>query len=149
MFSPKRILVPTDFSNHSDKALNRALEIAQEYGSKVYLLHVVDENIQQCAVDYCINPALIEQMTVESNNASKAKMEKQAKKARGSKDIDVISAVRQGIPYTEIVNYELKNKIDLVVMAPHGRSGILSHLMGSVADKVVHFSKCPVLLLRE
>ena len=42
MFAPKRILVPTDFSDYSDEALKQALELAKQYHSKVYLLHVAN-----------------------------------------------------------------------------------------------------------
>jgi nucleotide-binding universal stress UspA family protein len=149
MFSPKKIMVPTDFSIHSDKALDKAIEIAHEFGSKVYLLHVVDENIQQCAMDYCLDPQTVEQLTVDGVKTSKERLEKQAKKAEGANGVPMVLAVKRGIPYAQIVDYEIKNKIDLVVMAPQGRSGIMGHLMGSVADKVVHLSKCPIMLLKE
>ncbi|MBK7550265.1 MAG: universal stress protein [Syntrophaceae bacterium] len=53
MFTPKSILVPTDFSEHSDRAVRQAVDIAEQHNSKIYLLHVVDR-LQQCAIDYCI-----------------------------------------------------------------------------------------------
>ncbi len=54
MFAPKNILVPTDFSQYSDKAFKEAVILAEKFKSKIYLLHVYDEGIQQCVVDYCL-----------------------------------------------------------------------------------------------
>ena len=45
MFAPKRLLVPTDFSTHSDKALEYAVDMAKIYEAKIFLLHVIDEYI--------------------------------------------------------------------------------------------------------
>jgi universal stress protein A len=56
MLAPKRILVPTDFSDYSDEALKQALELAKQHNAKVYLLHVA-EPVTQCTVDYCLDPA--------------------------------------------------------------------------------------------
>ncbi len=53
MFKPKKILVPTDFSEHSDKALEKALDIAKEEGSEIVFFHVIHEDFQTCVVDYC------------------------------------------------------------------------------------------------
>jgi nucleotide-binding universal stress UspA family protein len=148
MFPPKNILVPTDFSDHSDNALGKAAEMAQEFGAKVHLLHVVDENFRQCAVDYCVRPEIVEEMAVESINASKKRLEEQAKKT-GLKSSSLVLVTKRGLPFNKIIEYEKKNKIDLVVMSSRGKSGILSHLMGSVADKVVHLSASPILLIKE
>jgi len=53
MFKPKKILVPTDFSDHADRALEKAIDIAKEEGSEIILFHVIHEDFQTCVVDYC------------------------------------------------------------------------------------------------
>ena len=55
MFKPKKILVPTDFSEYSDKALQKALDIAQQSGAEINLLHVITQEIRQCMSDYCFH----------------------------------------------------------------------------------------------
>ena len=55
MFSPKKILVPTDFSVYADNALKQAIDVAKQNKAKIYLFHVIDDGFQQCAVDYCLN----------------------------------------------------------------------------------------------
>jgi len=62
------------------------------------------------------------------------------------KDIEIISAIRKGIDYEEIIKYSQEKKIDIIVIATHGRTGILHTLLGSVAEKVIRYSKIPVLV---
>jgi len=148
MFSPKTILVPTDFSEYSDKALQHALDIAKQNNAKIYLLHVVGI-IQQCAVDYCLNYQDIEQLERKSVDSSKEMIQKQIGKFAEAKSVEIIPDIRKGTPYEEILKAQQEKKIDLIVIASHGNTGLLHHLMGSVAEKVTKSAKCPVLLVRK
>jgi len=68
MLKPKKILVPTDFSEYSDKAVERALDIAKQNNAEVVLLHVIEQDIQTCTVDYCLTEdevAKIEKRMIE------------------------------------------------------------------------------------
>jgi hypothetical protein len=58
MFRPTRILVPTDMSKHSDRAICQAFDIAGQFGSEVFLLHVIQNPVQQCTVDFCMDQNL-------------------------------------------------------------------------------------------
>jgi universal stress protein A len=147
MFSPKKILVPTDFSKFSANALKKAVDIAKQHNSKIYLLHVIGI-IQTCAIDYCLDEATILQLEAKSTDSSKTMMEKQIRKAARDKDIEIVSEVRKGTPYEEILKEQQEKKIDLIVIASHGSTGLLHHLMGSVASKVTKGAKCPVLLVK-
>jgi len=148
MFSPKNILVPTDFSEFADAALKKAVDIATPSDTKIYLLHVIDEHIQQCAVDYCLSQELVKQMEKESVKASRDKLQKEAKAIIKAKKVNVIFDVKNGVPSEVILSEQKAKKIDLIVIASHGKTGILKQLMGSVADKVVKGSKCPVMVVK-
>jgi len=148
MFAPKNILVPTDFSKFADAALKKAVEIATQYDSKIYFLHVIDEQIQQCAVDYCIDYAVVKQLENDSIKASRDKLKKEAEAIIKTKKIKVIFDIKNGVPSEVILSEQKAKKIDLIVIASHGKTGILKHLMGSVADKVVKGSKCPVMVVK-
>ena len=74
MFAPKRILVPTDFSEYSDNALRYAIDIARQYAAKVFLLHVIDENIQQCTFEYCLTDDVMKQIEQEGKIRSADKL---------------------------------------------------------------------------
>jgi len=147
MFAPKKILVPTDFSKYSDAALKKAIDIATQYGSKIYLLHVIDERITWAA-DYYISVEVIKQLEKESLKASKDRLKKEAATIIKDKKMDIIVDVKNGTPYEVILSEEEAKKIDLIVIASHGKTGILKQLMGSVAGKVIKGSKCPVVVVK-
>lgn len=148
MFEPKRILVPTDFSESSDKAIQEAIDIAEKYHSKVYVLHVIDKGVQQCAVDYCLPIEVVEQFENESVNASNQKMRQEVSKLNKNEAVEIEFDVKKGVPYDEILNEQQSNGIDLIVMASHGRTGLSRFMLGSVADKVVKKANALVLLVR-
>jgi universal stress protein A len=147
MFAPKKILVPTDFSKFSDEALKQAYDIAKQHKAKIYLLHVI-EVVQTCSVDYCLDDATVKMLDEKSLDFSEKMLQKQIKKVLKSKDVEVVSDVKKGTPYEEILKEQQSKKMDLIVIASHGRTGLLSHLIGSVAEKVARGAKCPVMLVR-
>jgi nucleotide-binding universal stress UspA family protein len=65
-----------------------------------------------------------------------------------SKSIEIMTDIRVGAPYQKIFRDQEEKKIDLIVIASHSKTGLLSHLIGSVAERVVRSAKCPVLLVR-
>lgn len=147
MFTPKTILVPTDFSEFSDKAVQQAADIAEQNNAKVYLLHVVDK-LQQCAIDYCIPLETMMKVQSDSEKEATKKMQDEADKILKSRKIDVVFDVKSGVPFEEILKEQQERKADLIVIASHGRTGILKTLIGSVAERVMREAKCPVLLVR-
>ena len=75
MFNPTKILVPTDFSETAGKAFQNAVDIAKRTNASIYLLHV-NEVIQQCAVDYCLDASMVEQVENKTDEASKKMLQK-------------------------------------------------------------------------
>ncbi|MCX5828181.1 MAG: universal stress protein [Deltaproteobacteria bacterium] len=148
MFAPKNILVPTDFSKYSDAALKKAVDIATPNDTNIYLLHVIDEQIRQCAVDYCLSIDVVNKLEKDSVKASRDKLKKEAEAIIKTKKIKVIFDVKHGVPSEVILSEQKAKKIDLIVIASHGKTGILKQLMGSVADKVIKGSKCPVIVVK-
>ena len=146
MFKPTKILVPTDFSEYSDKALAQALDIAKQYNAKVYLLHVIHEEIHQCVVDYCLTEEQMEQIRTQMVAGPKESMLKQVARIPMAKEVEVITSVKTGLPYEAILEEAQKQGIDLIVIGSLGRSGIAKYIIGSVARNVLKGAKCPVLL---
>jgi len=147
MFSPKTILVPTDFSEYSDKALQHATDIARQNNARIYLLHVIGVT-QQCIVDYCIDKQMVDQLEQQSIDSAKEMIRKQLDKLKEAESVEIVPDIRKGTPYEEILKEQEDKKMDLIVIASHGKTGLLSHLIGSVAEKVSRAAKCPVLLVR-
>jgi len=148
MFAPKNILVPTDFSKYADAALKKAVDIATQHDTKIYLLHVIDEQIHQCAVDYCLSYEVVEKLKKDSLKGAKDKLKEEAEAIVKSKKTKVVFDVKNGVPSEVILSEQKAKKIDLIVIASHGKTGLLKQLMGSVADKVVKGSKCPVIVVK-
>lgn len=152
MLKPTKILVPTDFSGYSDKALKQALDIAAEYNAKVYVLHVVHERIHSAlADDYpesSITAKEIQKLEKSIMNKAKERLNKQLDKFPESKNIPIIEKVTNGIPYEEILREQDERGIDLIVISSLGRRGIAKYLIGSVARNVLKGAKCSVLLTK-
>lgn len=152
MLKPTKILVPTDFSEHSDKALKQALDIALEYGAKVYVLHVLEERLQTTLgadhSDLIINLDEITRLEKNLLAHAKERLHQQIEKFSECKNAQVIRKVVSGIPYQEILREQENLGIDLIVIASLGKSGIAKFLIGSVANNVLRDAKCPVLLTK-
>jgi len=149
MFVPKRILVPTDFSKYSSLALKHAVEIAKQYQAEVHLLHVIDEELHRCLVDYCISDAVMEQIAKESVKTATDKLQQEAlRMTDANPGVEIFYKVRQGIPDEEIINEQEEKKIDLIVIASHGKTESPTHLIGSIAEKVLQGAKSQVFLVK-
>lgn len=149
MFTPKTILVPTDFSKSSDRALEKAVDLAEKYNAKVILLHVVDEKVQQCAVDYCLKSEDVARLEEESLKRSSERLTQEADALRGSKHVEIDFDLKRGSPAEVILDEQLRTGTDLIIIGSHGRKGIMKHLIGSVTDKVVRAATSPVMVVRE
>ncbi len=148
MFKPSRILVPIDMSDHSLKAMRKGFDIAKQYNSEVYLLHVIQEPIQECAIDYCINEDLVRNLQTEMFESARKAMLTLLYMFPGIDEDKIETDVRTGVPYKEILNEAEERDVDLIVIAARGYSGLSKYLMGSVARHVLLGAKCPVLLIK-
>jgi universal stress protein A len=145
MFQPRKILVPTDFSNDSNAALRMALSIAATYQARIFLLHVISK---QSLADYCLDQNLVDRFLNESIVFSNEKLQEVIDKNQQRGNIKVIPDIRNGQPYEEILKEASDRKIDLIVIASHGKTGLQKYFIGSVTEKVMKEAKCPVLLIR-
>ncbi len=147
MFAPKRILVPTDFSSDSDEALKEAVELAKQYHSKVYLLHV-SEPIMQCSADYCLDLVALKQAEAEEINRARHSMQEELRKLGMTEDVEIISDIREGDTVTEILKEQDERGVDLIVMPSHRKKGLIDRIMGAISEKVMAEATSPVLLVR-
>jgi nucleotide-binding universal stress UspA family protein len=147
MLKPTKILVPTDFSEYSDRALKQALDIARHYGAKVYILHVLHEEIYR--FEDLGNIADTWRIMEHSRLASaRENLHKQLNKFPQAKEVEVVADIRRGLHYEAILEEVAQKAIDLIVIASLGQSGIAKYLIGSVARNVLKGAKCPVLLTK-
>lgn len=141
----KNILLPTDFSAHSDIAAKRALQIAEQTGAQLHVLHSIEEvmyyneaydpmvaDIPLPDDDFLMTQAIEHmQKFCERNNLSKA----------------AVIETQWGSPRWSIIAWANDKNTDLIVMGSHGRQG-LGRLLGSVSNSVLHKAHCDVLIVK-
>ncbi len=148
MLMPTRILVPTDFSEYSDRALGQALDIAKEYDSKVYLVHVLHDIQDYTGLDFINTEKMVKEFKHNSLAWARKCIELQLERFPQARNMEIFTNIRKGIPYEEILKEAKNERIDLIVIASLGKSGIAKYLIGSVARNVLKGAKCPVLLTK-
>ena len=131
----KKILVPLDGSELSELALPYAEELARALDSEVTLIFV-------CEKPNCLYRNEHQAYVDRTAKLIKEHIEEQRP------ETGVKPLVLEGHSAAEISDYTTQNDISLIVMATHGRSGIISWAMGSVADKILHGVNIPVFLVR-
>jgi nucleotide-binding universal stress UspA family protein len=142
----RRILVPLDGSTPGEVVLPWAKELARRTKSKLFLLHVILSPDKLTGVShYAISfeEQLIEILRKQGREyitSVAAELEREK--------LDFKYDLITGMPADTILDYAKENDIDLIAMSTHGRTGVGRFVLGSVADKVVHVSEVPVLLIR-
>ena len=146
----KHILVPTDGTRLSDKAIRSAAELAARIGAKLTGLHVLPPyNLAisgyEIAPVVVFSPAEYRQATAKSAKAALDKVENAAREAGvGCASLSVTNE----LAWDAIVRAAHDRKCDLIVMASHGRRGLSGLILGSETTKVLTHSKVPVLVVR-
>jgi nucleotide-binding universal stress UspA family protein len=137
---PQNILVPVDFSPHSDLALRYALELSAKLSASVVALHAYQIPLQSYhSFAFAEIAASVETSAQKALDELMVKHTAPGVKLRGVLICDD--------PWCGIVGTARESRIDLIVMGTHGRTGLPRFLMGSVAEKVVRTAECPVLTL--
>jgi nucleotide-binding universal stress UspA family protein len=141
---PRHILVPTDFSAASKKAIEYADAFASTFQSRVTLLHVLEPLV--LPPDYGYIPAYSPEDEALQVDAARRQLLERASSMDSAHQTEVL--IRVGRPWHEVVSVVSELGIDLLVVTTHGRTGLRHMLMGSVAEKIVRHASCPVLVVR-
>ena len=140
-----RILVPTDFSKEAGYALDAAVDLSTRTGAEVLLLHVVEALVQesfstQGGVPDDISSDVFMKKLLEKGKNDLSKLVAN----RNLQNVSINPSVQVGNPFRHIAKDILDNQADLVIMGTQGASGYEEVLIGSNAERVVRYSKCPV-----
>jgi len=141
----KKILVPTDFSRHSAEAIRFAADLSRHYDASVSVVHVhqpMDFGLPAGFTSY--PPAQLSELLAALNMLVEGAMND----AHAAGAFKVDGKLLQGTITSEIVKFAKEGNYDLIVMGTHGRTGMSHLLMGSIAEKVLRASPCPVLSVR-
>lgn len=145
----KHILIPTDGSEVSAKAIKAGIALAREAGARVTGYHAVEPvPARLYGEGYVADGRMVAEFERRSRAAAKkhvAAIERAARKA-GVRFEPVVETART--PYHGIIDAAKKRDCDLIFMSSHGHSGLMRLALGSVTDKVMTLSKVPVLVYR-
>ena len=146
----KHILLPTDGSTLSEKAVKQCIRLAKSIGAKITAINVAPEYQMMMDEGYVMPnaPLLRKRFEEETGKRSKKLLaEVKASASAAGVDCDSVSVI-SGVPYDAIIKQAKKAKCDLIMMASHGRKGLSSILLGSETAKVLTHSTIPVLVVR-
>lgn len=138
-----RILVPTDFSDTSAAALKYGIALADTFGARLHLLHVLDSAVEQ---QWEVKMSMLAHREIEAEAVQRSNEELALLLTRPERERYRAALVTErGSPAAAIVRYARSQDIDLIVMGTHGRGPVAHLLIGSVAENVVRSAPCPVL----
>jgi len=138
----ERILVPTDFSEHSLAALKYAIELADEYESEVVLVHVVGPLPK--GVTRWYEPTKLIERYAETASENLQRFEKEATQCFPK----CRSELHFGVVHEVIGRLVSELKVDLIVMSMRGQTHLVDRLIGGTADKLLRYAPCPILRIR-
>jgi len=122
----KTILVPTDFLEPSDVALQIAIDLAGQQNARIHLLHV---------------------LPFRHNADEKEMMEKQIAKFPEAGSVEIVPEIRKGKIYEEILKAQTEKNIDLIIIARHNNTESLFTFFRSITEKVKKYAQCSVLVV--
>jgi Universal stress protein UspA and related nucleotide-binding proteins len=139
----KNILVPTDFSENSFKAVEFGYFLAQKSNGKLHIIHVIEPLFQMPI-----------EKVFDGERLQRARYDEAIKELNDlinripQSNVQVCYSILEGKPFNKIFYYTKDKKVDLIVMSTHGKTGLSSILMGSIAEKIVRLSEVPVITLK-
>ncbi len=144
----KHILMPTDGSAHSERAIERGIELAKLCGAKVTGIHVMQDYQMMMASEGMVPPGMEEQMDKQAREQA-AIFLAFVQKTAAAAGVACETLIAKGHhPYDAIVDTANERACDLIVMTARYRKGLVALLMGSEASRVLHRASIPVLTFR-
>ncbi len=144
----KHILMPTDGSEHSERAVERGIELAKLCGAKVTGIHV-EPDYQLMMGPEGLMPADLEAGMEEKERSRAEGFLAFVQRAADSAGVSCETVIAKGLqPYDAIVDAANERGCDLIVMTSRYRKGLASLIMGSEATRVLHRASIPVLTFR-
>lgn len=149
---PKKILVPVDFSEGSQHALQYALTLAEPMGATVEVLHVWEPPAY-------VGPEMVVQLNAESGERTLADFARTEVKKELEEFLSKVTSPNKSSDSLEgklefgsvvptIIDYARNGQYDLIIIGTHGRTGLSRFILGSIAENVVRRSEVPVLTVR-
>lgn len=141
----ENVLVLTDFSKDSDEALLDAVKFAEKFGSKLTILHVMQDETN---LSFVLSNSEYHNLEKKLEKHAQQMFETLEEKIPGLKNVQHTNKIRKGIPYINSL-YEIETgNYDVVFMGTRGRSNLKHIFVGSTAEKVLRRSPISVFVAR-
>jgi len=140
----KKIIVPIDFSQHSEYALKSAAKLAKQYKAEILALHM----LEMSDIVLTTSDGLQHQKALYFFKLAEQKFETFLKKDY-LKNLKVTPIVKHFKVFSEVNDVVLKQNADLIIMGSHGASGLKEYFVGSNTERVVRNSDVPVLVVKQ
>jgi nucleotide-binding universal stress UspA family protein len=142
----RRILVATDFSKTSAKAVTGAIDLAKANRAKLVILHAYVPFVPLVPEQY-LEAGTWDSIDTESRRWAGRQLAKLADRAKKA-GVRASSMMVTGDPSSQIVRVARSQHSDLIVVGTHGRRGFSKFFLGSVAERVIATAGCPVMTIR-
>jgi nucleotide-binding universal stress UspA family protein len=144
-----RIVHATDFSRASRPALVKAMSLARQNGAPLSIVHVLPPLAIPVGGDMAyLPPATYDAIDRSARQHARKQLEILARRARKAGVRTTVLLLDGIIPHEQILRAARRTRADLIVIGTHGRTGFSKVFLGSVAERVVRFARCPVLTIR-
>jgi nucleotide-binding universal stress UspA family protein len=145
MMASQRFLVPIDFSDYANQALDYAINLAGKLDARLTLFHSIQSiSLGGADMGVTLPYTYIQDLEAEIMQSMESCL---ARVTAAGLEGEIV--VVHGVPFHEILETAKTQQVDLIVMGTHGRTGLQHMLLGSVAEKVVRLAPCPVLVARQ
>jgi universal stress protein A len=146
-----KILVPIDFTGHSEQTIAYGLQLARFWTAKIFFLHVLPRVDEFASLPFYREIYSRFESAEQKHSAARekawnelAKLKRQA----AALELNGQGTLREGIPQEEVIRVAAAVKPDLIVLGSHGYKRLRRLLLGSTAEHVVRHASCPVLIVR-
>ncbi|MCW3998688.1 MAG: universal stress protein [Candidatus Bathyarchaeota archaeon] len=139
----EKILVPTDGSEHSIRAAEYAIGIAKNHDAQLMVVYVVDEVVIDKFSEITEREVVERELKIDGQRYTNYVLGLATEAG-----VKATAMVARGRPFEQIVNLAKGLNMDLIVMGTYGYRGAERILMGSVAERVIEYSSCPVLVVK-
>jgi nucleotide-binding universal stress UspA family protein len=148
MLQIRKIVCPVDFSACADHAVQYAQELAKQFDAELCLVHAYEDPtayVTPVPMSGYVGPGA--EMLLELRKQLEVRLEQASGKVAAA-GVRVRSELLEGAPYRVVLDWAKEWGADLIVIGTHGHTGLTHALLGSVTERVVRMSECPVLTIR-
>ena len=148
MLDIDNILVPTDFSGYADRALKKAIGLAQKFDAQIHLAYVVPDAPDIFKLSKYMTEGR-EQIQIELERKCETYFKDQLAKFPEAAETKIKQVVLNGVPVKEILDYEKRIKADVVVIATQGETALEDFIFGGTSSKIIRHAKSSVFVVRK